>query len=772
MSKARLVRASNGQSVRGRAGIERPKGRAVTDPFFDHTQTIDVLGILQVLRRRKWLIATVVLVGTLAAGMYGKQLTPEYTATASIMIEPEESQVIDVEAVRQGLSLDQTGTLGTQMRLLQTPAFAARVMEDLDLFNTPAYNPTLEEADVNELPLKVGEPFKSFLSWLPDEWLIATGLAQTNEPLLESEAPALLRERAVGRFLGDLEVANDIGSYILSVSFTSPRREQSALIANRIAEIYVDERLQGRLIATDRASLWLRDRLNEMQEEVQKAEASVEQFRARNDLLDSEGVTLNEQELSSLNGELIVARGELAQLQAQIDLIRQLQRSGQGLDAIAEVMSSPVIVRLRDQETQLLREEAEAASLYGERHPRMALIQREREQLAGTIDTEVERVVRNLQNQAQVAATRIRTIENELNGITAVNVRDREAEVRLRELERQAEASRELYEAFLQRFKETSEQIDLIESDVRIVSVATPPVSASTPGTKLFAAAGFVVSFVLATGIALLLERMDRGLRNAREVEASLGLPTIGLVPKLDKLKRKQRPHQYLLEKPLSAYAEAVRAVYMAVKLSSVDHPPKVILVTSSLPQEGKTTLAVSLAAFVARSHKRVLLIDLDLRHPSVHRELSFEISSGLVEYMANDRTLEEIIHHDLETKLDFLPIKGQTTDPTDLLESHKMRELIAQCRESYDYVVIDSAPLLSVTDTRIATMLADKVVFALQWGETIEGAAIDSIEILNSVNADVVGTVLTQVDLKKHAQYDYGDIGQYYNKSQAYYVN
>lgn len=770
MAQGRLLRGPGGSS---RALSGGGGGRSLSDPFFDTSETIDVLGIVRVLWRRKFLIGAIVLAGTLAAAMYGKQLTPEYTAKASIMIEPDQAQVVDLEAVRQGLQIDQAGTIGTQMRLLQAPSFVARVMDDLDLFNTPAYNPSLRQASVNELPLKVGEPFKSFLSWLPDEWLIASGLAETDsEPVLESEAPSLLRERAVGRFLGSLEVENELGSYIISVSYTSPSREQSALIANRVAEMYVDERLQSRLIATDRASLWLRDRLEAMREEVQAAEASVEQYRAGNDLLDSEGVTLNEQELSSLNRELIVARGELAELQAQIALIRQLQQTGDGLDAIAQVMSSPVIVRLRDQETQLLREEAEAASLYGERHPRMALIQREKEQLADKIDTEVTRVVRNLDNQAQVAATRIRTIENELSGITQVNVRDREAEVRLRELERQAEASRTLYEAFLQRFKETSEQIDLVESDVRIISTAMPPVRASTPGPKLFAAAGFVVSFVIATGLALLLERMDRGLRSAREVEASLGLPTIGLVPKLDKLKRRQKPHHYLLEKPLSAYAEAVRAVYMAVKLSRVDEPPKVVLVTSSLPQEGKTTLAVSLATFVARSHKRVLLIDLDLRHPSVHRELGFEVSSGLVEYMANDRSLEEVIHKDLETKLHFLPIKAQTTDPTDLLESRKMRELIATCREAYDYVVIDSAPLLSVTDTRIAAILADKVVFALQWGETIEGAAADSVDILNTIGADVAGTVLTQVDLKKHAQYDYGDIGQYYNKSQAYYVN
>ena len=243
-------------------------------------------------------------------------------------------------------------------------------------------------------------------------------------------------------------------------------------------------------------------------------------------------------------------------------------------------------------------------------------------------------------------------------------------------------------------------------------------------------------------------------------------------MPKLDRLKRGQRPYQYLMDKPLSAYTEAVRGIYMALKLTNIDRAPKVILVTSALPEEGKTTIAVSLATFAARSHKRVLLIDLDVRHPSVHQELGWSVSHGLVEYLVDDRPLEDVIQHDLESGLHFIPVKAQATNPTDLLESERLRSLIELCRSRYDYVIIDSAPLVSVTDSRLVALLADKTVFVIKWGDTVESAAQDATQTLRDIGVDIAGAVLTQIDLKKHAQYHYADIGEYYNKTKNYYVN
>ena len=742
--------------------------------LFADNEMIDIAGIFGVLRRRKWSIAAITIAGTVAAYLYGSSVIPIYNAQATLLVEPSDSGVAELDPVNADLNAD-FNDIATQIRLLQSHNYQARVMEDLGLFDDPEFNSTIVDPDAppkSALARFIEQPLDTMLAWLPSEWLITSGTAQ--EPELESVAPYRAREKALDRFRDSVEFLSDPVAYIITIGFNSPDPEKAARIANRIAEIYVDDQLNNKIFATDRTSAWLQDRLTELEVELREAEEKVGEFRSTNLVGESEGqgMTLTQQELSDLNRDLIVTRGELAEKQAKLRLVRDLRGSGRSLDSIAEVVESPLILSLRQQETELLREEAELSSLYGERHPRMIWLRNEKQNLEAKINSEVERIILTLQNDLSVTATRIASIESQLGDVKTQNVTDQAAGVQLAQLERQAESTRTLYEAFLNRFKETREQLEIVQPDVRIVSMASPPTVPTTPGKKLFAAVGLVVSFGLGTLLAIVLDRFDRGIRSGRQIEQKLGLHTLALVPRLDRLKKNQKPYQYLMEKPLSAYAEAIRSIYMAVKLSNVDREPKVVLATSSLPQEGKTTFAVSLATFAARSHKRVLLIDLDLRHPSVHRELGWQVSGGLVEYMANERSLEEVIHHDLETGLHFLPIKGQTTNPTDLLDSQKMRLLIESLRDSYDYIVLDSAPLASVTDTRVAALLADKVLFCLRWGQTMIGAAEDSIQALAEVGIEPAGAVLTMVDMKKHARYGYGDVGQYYTQSQKYYVN
>ena len=749
--------------------------------LFDEGDTIDVVSLLGALRRRKWLILLITLLGTGAAAFYGKSLVPTYNATASILIDPSTNPVADIRQPASGLTNDQA-TISTQIRILQSRTYQARVMEDLGLLDDPEFNPYLGTGEdkglfAGGLIPGIKGSFERLVAMLPDRWLVATGLADeaaVDVPLSDPLAPHLAREAAITAFADRIQLFNDGVSHLIQIGFTSTDPEKAARIANRTAEIYVDEQVKLKQLSGDRNSSFLQSRLEEMKEEVRKAEEAASEFRTQNGLaaLSGGGLTLNDQGVAELNNQLINLRADLAERQARLNTVRQLQAQGRVVEALGQVAASPVVQTLRQQQATLDQEIASAREIYGERHPQMLDLQRQRQEVRSKLSTEIDSVLRGLESDVQVTSSRIAAIQDQLGSLKAQSGIDQASGVKLAELERQATSARNLYEEFLRSYRENREVAESIQPDARIVAQASAPTTPSSPGARIFTAAGLAVSFVFGSLIAIVLDRMDRGLRSAKEVERLLGLPSLGMVPKLDRLKKNQKPYQYLMDKPLSAYTEAIRSVFMAVKLAKIDQQPKVILVTSSLPQEGKTTLAVSLATFAARSNKRVLLMDLDLRHPSVHRELGWQVAGGLVEYMANERSLDEVIHHDLETGLHFLPIKAQTTNPTDLLDSQRLRMLIQTLRDSYDYIVLDSAPLASVTDTRVVAPLADRTLFCVRWGETVVSAAEDSVQALRDIEVEPAGAVLTQVDMKKHAQYGYSDVGEYYTKSQKYYVN
>lgn len=272
-------------------------------------------------------------------------------------------------------------------------------------------------------------------------------------------------------------------------------------------------------------------------------------------------------------------------------------------------------------------------------------------------------------------------------------------------------------------------------------------------GPGVLAAAGLAVSLVLGSALAVALGRRDRGLRGAREVEAALGLPTLGLIPRLGWPSFGQKPHQHLCERPSSLYAEAVRVV-LAVLEADGSGRSRVLLVTSSLPGEGKTTFALSLATLAARTDRKVLVIDLDLRQPNVHRELGHhEVDVGIVEHVRDGRPLAEVVRRDPATGLHFLAVGARTAHPTDLIEGDGMRGLLNSCRADYDHVVIDTAPVGLITDAGVAARLADQVVFVVRWGRTPGSVACEALRALRAAGVEPAGAVLTQADPRRRAR-------------------
>jgi capsular exopolysaccharide synthesis family protein len=464
-----------------------------------------------------------------------------------------------------------------------------------------------------------------------------------------------------------------------------------------------------------------------------------------------------------------LARTKRAEASARLRQVQQLIKRKEGTASVAEVLASPLIQGLRGQEAEVLRKVAELSQEYGRKHPRLINIRSELKNIRRKIAAEVDRVVQGLKNEASVARTRERSLLSSIGQlkkrVSALNRND----VKLRALEREAKANRTLYENFLSRFKELSKQNDIHQADARIVSYAARPSDPSYPKTMMFMGLAFVGSMFAGIGIAGLLERFDVGFRSMQEVEQQAEVPALGLIPALGRSVRD--PAEFILNTPHSAYSESMRSLFTSLHLSDVDNPPKIVLLTSSVPEEGKTLTAISLARLVAMTGKKVILIDGDLRRSAVHRTLGLKPTPGLVEVLSGQSTIDQALQVSSTSGLYVLVAGNQPANPVDLLSSQNFKNLLDGLRSEADFVVIDSPPLAAVSDARMLAALADKTVFIVRWASTRRETVLMSVRQLRAAGADLAGVILSRVDIARHASYGYGDSGYYHGSSKKYYT-
>ena len=726
---------------------------------------LDLMGLYRTLRKRLGLIVSVTLGLTALVMVVVLQQTPLYTASAQVLLDRQKMQVTDMEAVISGLPAD-SATVDSEVEILKSRALAERVVERLNLMQDPEFNGALREP--------------SFLRWVDPRFLLRELLALVSAdpaPVSEEMRARAERDGVVSSLLGSLNVTRQRLTYVINLSVTSEQPAKAARIANAYADTYILDQLEAKFDATRQANEWLSRRLGELRQQVQDSERAVEIFRSEQGLESSSGVTVSEQQMSELNAQLILARTGLAEARAKYDRARQIRTSGGSIESMADVVQSGTISQLRQKQAELARELANLSSRYGPRHPEVVNAEAQRRDIESQIGSEITRIIGSLQNNVSVAETRVASLEQSLREIRGETGESGQAMVQLRELEREAAANRAVYESFLNRFKETSQQQDLQVPDSRIISPATSPASPSHPRKARSLALALVLSAMLGVGLAFLLEHLDNGMTTARDVEEALTLPHLVSVPLVPAEKgpggKPLKPHDYLIQKPLSAFSESLRSLRSALQLSNVDNPPKVILFTSALPSEGKTTTSVSFARAAAASGLKVVLVDCDLRHPSVHKTFGLPTpTAGLVELLAERLDPEAVMIEDEKTSLRILPIATGTANPPDLMASSQMQLLVERLRGEYDLVVLDSAPVLPVSDSRVLSRIADETVFVVRWSDTPKDAAQAAIRELRLYQSNIAGAILVAVDATKQAKYGYGDGGYYYGKYSRYYVN
>jgi capsular exopolysaccharide synthesis family protein len=735
---------------------------------------IDLRALVRAIWRRKFLIMATVLTITGLAAAYVSNITPLYTASTLLRLETRESEVIKVDQVLEQLQTD-PATIDSELEFLRSVAFARSAVNDLGLMNDPEFNSTLRPV----------EP--SWTDWLdparyiPASWLAALQPAPAEEidapaGYYESDPQALLERNVVSRFLGRIEAEQVGRSYVVSLSVSSEDPGKAARLANALADHYLLKQVEQKYEASRQAVVWLEDRVRELRAKVLESERKLTEYKNANRLSDTTGENPVLMQMSEINTQLALSSAQRAEAEARVNQAQDVLNSAGGVAAALKVLTSPLLTELRSQESELIRKVAELSTSYGDRHPQMVSLRGDIGSLRGKMRDEVERIMQDLQNEVAIARARESQLQSSLNALEGQADTQQVASVELHDLAIEAEANRELFQTFLLRFNEINEAQQLQQADIKVLSPADVPLDPSYPRKKLFVAIAMLGSGMLALLLVFVVERWDAdyGFRSADEILGATGLRALALVPDVGKRDTQGvAPEDYILQKPNSAFGEALQRVRTSLFLTHEGQDPtRTLLITSSVPLEGKSLIAASLARQSARSGLRTLLIDGDLRRPRLHEVVRVANQSGLSELLSGKILPEEAIRVDEKSGMDFIPAGIGAASPPDMFRAQAMRQFLDQMRERYDLVVFDSPPVAAVSDSFILSGLVDKTLFVVRWETTPRNVVMAGVRQLVESGGEIAGIVLSRVDVKKHANYGYADSGYYAGYYRKYYVN
>ncbi|WP_018389238.1 polysaccharide biosynthesis tyrosine autokinase [Ancylobacter sp. FA202] len=732
-------------------------GQITRAPASDDDDRIDLHQIIDFLVRRRLLIGFIAVMTMALALGSAFLMTPRYTSTAEILLDQASRSALGTElSGMDANSVAAAANIENQISIIESLNLLRRVVEKEGLVNDPEFgNQASSRSWSAALRSLFGATQATVEAALPPG-PGASGIPDDIRASIYRLRGALLVER-VGR------------SYILQISVTSTDRDRAARLANAVADAFIVDQLETRFDAARRASDWLNDRLQRLRDALRRSEEAVSQFRTEHNLVSVGTRSLNEQQLSEVSAELVQVETEAAEKQAKYEQAKKLLDGGGNLATLPDVIRSGVVTNLRSRHAEVTGREADLVTRYGERHPMVVNVRAERREVERQISAEINRIVANLENDYDVARTRAAAMAANVAAASGQNTSDNALTVKLRELERDAAANRTLYETFLSQSKVTSEQSELDIRDARIITPAFPSGSPSFPKKSLFLAAGTALGLVLGIGLAALLDMLNAGFSSPRQLEEATGLPVLASVEWADftegeKTKGAIPILDFLTTKPLSRFSESIRSLRAGVQMSDVDNPPRVVEVTSASPSEGKTSIALAIAASAASSGKRVVLIDCDLRRPSITQQFGLDEKPGLVEWLAQAVSSDGLLHRHGASGIYVLGAGAKTQNPPDLLGSARMQHLIEQLRQNFDLVVMDAPPIGPVVDAAILAPVADKVLFVVRWNTTAREFVRHSIERIPG-DRKICGIVLNMIDLRGAPKY-----GRYSYHSSAYY--
>ncbi|MGF1594891.1 MAG: GumC family protein [Kiloniellaceae bacterium] len=716
--------------------------------------SLSILQVLGVVWRRKAIIVACLVVALSAAIVVNGVITPRYTATASIIVEPRQAKLLDFEAVMSNLPVS-LETMQSEVQVIHSAPVARRVVDSLGLASLAEFNPALEPSEENladDVKSAVKGLFAPVIAWLRDEPRGRRGVELAESPGVWDLPPDELRRgsgetRVIGRFLSNLDVAIQGSSRVIAVSYTTTDPVMSQQIANAIAQEYIDDQVRLKNEALSGANSFLGGRIDQLRAEVEAAERAVEEFRETTPIISERDGELLAEQVYALNRRQIEAQLELDTIDQRLARLRAAM-SARGSTAAFDGVQSAVIDELRLEEMRLRQRESELLSTLGPRHPQVVSLRSELDKRRQQMLEEGEKLRAGLQDEREIAQQRLASIRTALADLQVDADTLNAAQIELRARQREAEASREVFESFLGRYKETA-QLDYDDAQSRILSLASIPTGPSFPKTKLNYAVALVLGSGIGALIVLLLELSVRGFRGPEELERALGLPVLAAIPRVaprqvlgDSLFR------FIEEEPNSAFAEAHKGVYTALR---VDRRKlglgNVLLVTSSAPNEGKSVFSRSLTAALAGGGLNVLLIDCDLRASEAAPRL------GLSDYILADCPLEQAVQMREDSTLSVMSPGTAVTDPLAVLRSPKLAKFLEAAAQQYDLVCLDAPPVLAVSDAATLAELADQTIVVVRWMRTPRDFVTATLQRLRRGRAHISGVVMTQAKLTRDAK-------------------
>jgi exopolysaccharide transport family protein len=686
---------------------------------------------------RQWrLIALVTSLTVIVAIVYLAIVPSAYTAQADMIIDTKRVTWTQSELATENRTVEDA-SVESEIETTKSDKVALNVVRQLHLTDDPEF-------------IGAGSGLRSRLFSL-------LRLSPEQNPSNEE-----IMRRVMTRLKENLRVTRLGRSYIEQIAFTSLDRDKAARIANAFADAYIEDQLQAKFEATHRASAWLEQRIGELRQQASDAYKAVQDFKSQNGIIIGiDGKLASEVELDQLGVALAKARADTSQARAKLDRIERVLEQRTDKESlnipdpvVTDALNNPVITRLRQQFLDDQSKESEWSARYGSDHQAARNLRAEMAALQRAIWDEITRIAESYKSELQIAKSQEDSIDKRMSEVFQQSGSTRQSQVRLRELETAANTYRGIYETFLSRFTQSVQQQSFPSTEARVVTPATPPNSRSSPKISLTLALAIICGLGFGVMSAFGREQMNRQIHTRAQLEKLLGTSCLAVLPAFAARgsSKADDPNGSAFKKisqvaPFSATAEALRYIKVAIDL----HPTggKVIGIVSALPGEGKTTVAAGFAAFVAKSGARTLLVDADLRNPSMTRTLGYQDAPGLLELVADKSALADLVITDAKHKFDFLPASTRIrpSNSSDLLNSPPVKQMLKTARQEYDYVVIDLPPILPVVDVRAAAHLLDLFVLVVEWGCTSTDEILKAAAASPILSERMLGAVLNKAD-------------------------